>query len=164
MSDSLDRTLDLLSTLHSAERNSVLAHLVDLSPTTGPGETGTMLSVGAMVEQEAEHARWLEQAAEQAGGGLTPGRLDASRGHLHYLDLATLLPLAIENLERIVELYSRILRQGGLTPQADQVVTRIFHRHQDHLRALRAMLPAGSPVNPEAPTTPTTIPASAAGA
>jgi uncharacterized protein YciI len=138
MNEQQSRTLEVINRLYAAERRSMLPRLAETGAFVSWASTGDQAAVQKMTAQEEEHLAWLAEAAEQCGGSLHPAGPDARTGHLHYLDLNTMLPLVVRSIEELVRVY----KEAGelpLTLDAADALFRILSRHTQHLEQLRQL-------------------------
>ncbi len=149
MNDDRQAAGKLLEALYAAERGHLLLRVPEIAPFADRRAAGHLRTVRQLAQEAREHLDWLAEAAEACGAGIAPAAPPADAGHLHYLDLRTLLPRLIESTERLLERYrSCSARQAAGKPEVDEVLTRILGRHQIHLETLnriRAELESPTP-------------------
>jgi len=143
------RIAGLLEALYAAERGHLLLRVPEIAAYADRHEAVHLRTVRQMAREAREHLDWLAEAAEACGAGLPPAPAQAGSGHLHYLDLRTLLPRLIESTSRLLQRYRACadLTAGG-DHRVDEVLTRIAGRHQVHLDTLtgiQAQLEAACP-------------------
>ncbi len=133
-------TLEVLNSLHAAEKRSLLPRLAELNAFVEWSNAHDMDQVRRMIAESARHDAWLMEAADRCDGTLFPAPPDASTASLHYADLRCLMPRVIGSVQKLVQTYGRAVKESGpLLPQAAEAVARIHNRHQIHLEQLRAI-------------------------
>ncbi len=131
------RIAGLLEELYTAERGHLLLRVPEIAAYADRRQAVHLRTVRQMAREAREHLDWLAEAAEACGAGLPPAPAQAGTGHLHYLELRTLLPRLIEGTSRLLQRYRECaaITAGG-DQQVDEVLTRIAGRHQVHLDTL----------------------------
>ena len=93
-----------------------------------------------IARQTHSNSEELAELILDLGGVPEPSVPDVATAHLHFQDLHRLLPLLIDDHEKLIRKYEIAAERVASKPRTQELVTRILQRHQEELRELRQLL------------------------
>ena len=98
-----------LNGLSATERCSLVRHLDQARPYLTPATYQAWSEIEHLVAASADHARRLTVLMERLGEEPSAGSFKSEVANYHYLDLATLSPLLVEEKTKQIEAYQRAI-------------------------------------------------------
>ena len=130
---------DILNRLLHAEELSLLPRMAESTVFVSWASNDENLRMQRIMAEEREQVGWLVDLINDLGESPTPPTPNAWDTSMHFVDLPSLLPGVIHDLEERAKLCSATAAQVAHHADAAEVVSRISSRHQGHLQELRAM-------------------------
>lgn len=134
-----ENIVELLNDLLRRESRSVLPRLTESDSIVSWSSADEGIAVSRMIEEYADHRRWLVSAIQQIGGEPRPMLADIGTTHLHYLDLSFLLPHVLEDCTRNITAYEEAQPNVANNRIAGDVVARILEHHRHHRKRLASL-------------------------
>ena len=137
--------VNTLNALRRKEAASLLFRLAESTVFVPPKSAGGHAMVQRIIEEEAEHRRWLDQTILELGGNLIPCRADITSADVHYVEWRALVPRVVADQRRLAAAYEAAASEVAGWPAAE-IVARIAARHRDHAGQLERMLEPDRPL------------------
>ncbi|MBI5866194.1 MAG: hypothetical protein HZB38_17125 [Planctomycetes bacterium] len=127
-----------IQTLWRAESCDILSHFLAARPHVAASAAPCWRMLCKMASDEAANRRELAELANRLDVGLgpmtAPQRFAAGA---HYLDVGALIPRLMEDKERVIAAYRRVLDAGDWDADVAAALRRILSRHEGHIASLR---------------------------
>lgn len=128
--------IDILNELLGYEGRSPACRLLEAVVFTAKPDVQALGLVQQMAADSEQHVAWLTGLILELGGSPGPHAGDVTTADLHYHDLRQVLPRFIREYESLIGKYSSASPHLADEPQADELISRIRTRHQQHLAKL----------------------------
>lgn len=134
-----DRALaDKLSMLLTTETRSLARHLSEASPYLTLPTYAIWVSIKHLSDKSADHAKRLSGLFEFLGISPRAVAYNADVANYHYVGLARLLPVLIEEKQRQVKAYEQAIASAATFPKVKDVLAALEKENLEHLAQLLA--------------------------
>ncbi len=129
-----------LSGLLTREVRSLLRHLSEARPYLTAATYPAWTQIEHLSEENTDHAQRLTRLIEALDHGASAGTFDPEVATYHYMDLASLLPLVIDERKRQITSYEHVIELAEGHPKIIEGLNRLLDENRAILGKLEAFL------------------------
>jgi len=134
-----ERVCAILNELLAGEQRATAPRILESTVYVSQLAVAQLPVAQRIARQTHSNGEELAELILNLGGVPGPPVPDAATAHLHFQDLHRLLPLLIDDHEKLIRKYEIAAERVASEPRILKVVTRIVQRHQEELRELRQL-------------------------
>lgn len=139
MADEAETTIAILNELLEAEGKSLLVRMSEAAPFVSREGASSVEAVSSIAAEQSRHMGALIRGIVELGGMPVPRQPDASTTHLHYLDLAFLVPQVLADARRLIGMYERALERVAPGSASGALVGRLLLGHRAQIGRLERL-------------------------
>ena len=135
-----EKVCAILNELLAGEQQATASRILESTVYVSQLAVAELPVAQRIARQTHSNSEELAELILDLGGVPEPSVPDVATAHLHFQDLHRLLPLLIDDHERLIRKYEIAPDRVASEPRIQELVTRILQRHQEELRELRQLL------------------------